>query len=72
MMLEMMDVFYRHKASSVQFYTGSGERKVDIVVGSSDLRNQPPGTWSELIPVWEKEAEEFREMSKKYWLYPEK
>jgi len=70
-MLHMMDIFHKHKQSSVRFYTGSGERRVDIVVGSSSLRLHTPGKWKELIPIWEKEAEEFREKSRPYWLYSE-
>lgn len=71
-MLHMMDIFYQNKASTIRFFTGEGERKVDIVVGSSSLRMHPPGRWSELIEVWENEADRFREKSKPYWLYPEK
>lgn len=71
-MLHMMDVFYKNKASTIRFFTGEGERKVDIVVGSSSLRLQEPGKWSELIEIWEEEASEFRELSKAYWIYPEK
>lgn len=71
-MLAMMDVFYQYKSSSIRFYTGEGERKIDITVGSPSLRTHEAGKWEELIPIWEKEAEEFREKTKPYWLYSEK
>ena len=70
-MLHMMDIFYKHNEKSIQFFTGNGERKVDIVVGSPSLRIHTPGKWKELIPIWEKEANEFREKTRPFWLYPE-
>ena len=46
----------------------NNESSIDLITGNDDVRK---GTYSltELWTLWEKDASQFKEMSKKYYLY---